>query len=701
VTKKIENIKIKNFKYFYGEKTFEIDKKNLLVYGENGSGKSSLYWALYTFMESAFKRDDDIKKYFRVEHPENLINKFAIKNSIQDSHISIVFIDNHNAENKHIISNSSVTTNKNDEIKEASIASDFLNYRYLSRMYDFRNSEEIDLFPVFEKDLLRLIKFGTSEAEKKWNEIKDGLSLRNGNRIPMHDPTFKDFENKIRNFNTDFTTYLKKIEESTNKIINEDFKEKIKLNLSYEEASFHNFIRNTKGRDYAMRNPCIYVKIHYFDDVLTSIYSEIKRPHTFLNEAKLTVIFLALRLAMVKERLFESKIKLLVIDDLLISLNMAYRQEVLNIILKEFKDFQIFIFTHDRVFFDRTKKHLALKGATNDWKMLELYTGIEDKIECPIIIDSQTYLQKSEYYYSFKRKDLPASANYLRKHFEEKIVSLIPPSFLEQFEGQKPNLDSCWSEFKKTIDDYKIPFENKNNFEELKSLVMNPLSHYDLESPIFDREVKKTLELAKKLEEYKVETLDNISSILFKYEDVQVELRVISKVIVMRCPREESFLLSMDLEPSRFFIEGTWNDYTRSEKNDYTDSLYKCYERLRVWLFRNEAIHVDEFKVFTDCFFVDGKNLSDILRLPTFVLWLKYKNIDSETLYPCIQNLQPTNPRSHVDFESSYPLNEARRALFNEYYDFVNQCLCGRKRWKKLSHPRNSAQSVTNVAPIT
>ena len=51
---RITDIEIKNFKAFYG--TYQIDLrkagKNLLVYGENGSGKSSLYFALKLFLES-------------------------------------------------------------------------------------------------------------------------------------------------------------------------------------------------------------------------------------------------------------------------------------------------------------------------------------------------------------------------------------------------------------------------------------------------------------------------------------------------------------------------------------------------------------------------------------------------------------------------------------------------------------------------
>ena len=52
---RITKIEIKNFRAFYGEYLIDLYKagKNLLVYGENGSGKTSLYQALKFFLESS------------------------------------------------------------------------------------------------------------------------------------------------------------------------------------------------------------------------------------------------------------------------------------------------------------------------------------------------------------------------------------------------------------------------------------------------------------------------------------------------------------------------------------------------------------------------------------------------------------------------------------------------------------------------
>ena len=52
---RITKIEIRNFRAFPSIYQIDLHKagKNLLVYGENGSGKSSLYLALKCFLESS------------------------------------------------------------------------------------------------------------------------------------------------------------------------------------------------------------------------------------------------------------------------------------------------------------------------------------------------------------------------------------------------------------------------------------------------------------------------------------------------------------------------------------------------------------------------------------------------------------------------------------------------------------------------
>ena len=55
---RITEIKLNNYRAFYGEHTISLDKdgKNLMIYGENGSGKSSLFTALQNFFLSSVQK---------------------------------------------------------------------------------------------------------------------------------------------------------------------------------------------------------------------------------------------------------------------------------------------------------------------------------------------------------------------------------------------------------------------------------------------------------------------------------------------------------------------------------------------------------------------------------------------------------------------------------------------------------------------
>jgi len=55
---KIKSIEINNYKAFLGNHIINVSGKNVFIYGENGSGKSSLYYALKDFFQSSVENID-------------------------------------------------------------------------------------------------------------------------------------------------------------------------------------------------------------------------------------------------------------------------------------------------------------------------------------------------------------------------------------------------------------------------------------------------------------------------------------------------------------------------------------------------------------------------------------------------------------------------------------------------------------------
>lgn len=87
----INKIHILGFKAFPNDFELVLEGKHLLMYGENGSGKSSIYYALHCMFQAPLKSDIG-KKYFNADSEQHLKN---INNLAADSKIVIDFTNNH------------------------------------------------------------------------------------------------------------------------------------------------------------------------------------------------------------------------------------------------------------------------------------------------------------------------------------------------------------------------------------------------------------------------------------------------------------------------------------------------------------------------------------------------------------------------------------------------------------------------------
>jgi energy-coupling factor transporter ATP-binding protein EcfA2 len=487
----VKRLSLNNFKFFYGENQIDFEKKNTLIYGENGSGKSSIYWALYTFLQSVYKSDEEIKKYFDSGNEQNLINRFIAPGTT--SSIAIEFEDEHEASITKKISLATVNTKGDDFLKVVSQCSDFINYKLLSKVYDFSNREQIDLFPIFESEILTYVSLdsefiaGNRNANDWWQYIKKGLNPR----PKMHEKEYVDFQNTIYTFNNEIQTFLNKIVEGANEYLQKKFKQKLKIQFEYHNATYDAFLPNSRTRrNHIIIKPKIILSVEYLHDSLVT--KGINRPHSFLNEAKLTTIALAIRFAVLDDKYIRDSTKLLVLDDLLISLDMSNRDIVLELILHQFQSYQIVILTHDRSFFNLIKKRLDYESLLDRWIIKEMYQDENgDGVPIPFIPNNSDYLEKAEKY--LREFDYPACANYLRKETERLLKHLLPYNKTVKTtdeEGTKAlQLDTLIDNFKKIYVEYGGDYEDFKKLKEYKDILLNPLSHDNLDAPIYKLEL--------------------------------------------------------------------------------------------------------------------------------------------------------------------------------------------------------------------
>jgi energy-coupling factor transporter ATP-binding protein EcfA2 len=424
----IDEIKIQNFKFFPKlEQSIKVDGKHLLLYGENGSGKSSIYWALYTLLECSNKNDNkEIKKYFDYNDEERLINvhlKHGTTNWV-DPFVEVTLKD---GTAPYRISYTDTALNTNTEAQESNLSSDFINYRNLLSLYNFAHSEDVDLIGFFNYAVFPYVKFtdvkvGTKSVggvtedvfEKNANKLfklvndgpkKDKKTKQSKDRFPIQrEQEFADYYNIVEGFRSGLDDLLTYIKTEGNEFLKKDFG----FNFGFDlELDWERHLKPSK-RTLNPNNDLITVKrlpntvipkkdFSKYPFLLTEqgfvrpqfkIWLSItdyenekdvvRKPHSFLNEARLTALGLAIRLAVLKRSLSEdAKLKILALDDLLISLDMSNRQNVLDLLLGKFQQqYQLLIFTHDRSFYEVTKSKIKNLGFEKNWLFYEMYVDV-------------------------------------------------------------------------------------------------------------------------------------------------------------------------------------------------------------------------------------------------------------------------------------------------------------------------------------
>lgn len=588
---KVKTISLENFKFFNGKVDVNLERKNLLLYGENGSGKSSIYWSLYTFLQSVFKLDDnDISKYF-INGDESLRNKYC---GINDrSGITLVFEDDTEAKTERTISNNIINTKNDSKVKLTSLSSDFLNYKLLSEIYNFRNSQKINLFPLLTHEILEFITFreelirhdglpGTENAKDWWLYIKDGIIPR----PKMNSNEYSIFIHAVNLFNQELDFYLSSIMEKLNAFLI-DFKQNFSINYNYSSCTYDDFIEgSTTKRNHKTIAPEIILVVE--NSMLPLGNNIISKPHTFLNEAKLNIIALSLRLAMVSERLSknpENNIsKLLVLDDLLLSLDMSNREIVLDILLTKFPQFQILMLTHDKLFFEIANHKIHNLGLNDNWKKIEIYQSEVDGIPQPYIKEFETHLQKAEKFFHLKEYEI--SGNQLRKEAENFCKEFLPKRLTINDEYNILNLDSLIENVLK-ISSKSTRFYNLiMDLKKYKKFVLNASSHDSYDIHKFNNEILGCLNTMKEIRKFRIETLfkkgDSFSFSLKTVYNNTYDFEISIKSYI----DEDILKLVIDPDDNSYFITKGRISYKKSkdgileeEKNEFEfiDKLYSFY----------------------------------------------------------------------------------------------------------------------------
>ena len=510
---KINTITLSNFKFFGKEEPIKIDGKNLLLYGENGSGKSSLFWGIYTLLEASFKQSVETDKYFQPfgTNEESLVNIYATKQTCPitlKEHCNSCIKIKADDDTEYVLSLLDSTICGNTNAQESRKATDFINYQSLFKFQDFKNSEKPNLYEVFNYSVLPYITFPSfpikgktlTNAGSMWEEYKKGPGTTTnykGDRIQVYKNSL-EYTN-FQKFETHFNEHLRKLMEFINSHAS-DYVKKLGYNIKFElKYTSPSHIKKDKKFEWTPFGIDLIIT-NYNNQVV-----QIKKPQSFLNEAKMSAIAVAIRLAIIDHRIgtaVPEALKVLVLDDLMISLDMINRDKLMDLLLNDFAQrYQILFLTHDRMLFEFVNYKIKQHKQDVNWLKKELYVA-EDNItkqEYPVLLDSETDISRAMKYY--KDFDYPASANYLRKAVESLVNDTFPPKLLLQDNGlphdKLRNILDCSVAFFKRIPN----FDANNLLLLIRNLntLLNPLSHKTSEITIYKTELKEVFVIIDRL----------------------------------------------------------------------------------------------------------------------------------------------------------------------------------------------------------
>lgn len=482
MTKRIVSLAINNCRAYcnkYDALTLP-NGENVLIYGENGSGKSSLYKAMNNYFAKSTTPALTFVKNRYLPH--------------LDGEIKITFSEFNNpplqilpgTEEEYTFG--SVASDNNIQfIQTASLVKGFLDYTDLLKVYLHKEARP-NLFDLIVFSLLGnhipLASGGNFKFREKWDQLQRDLTT---NAYTRNDRCHKNAAFDLPDYEIHLRSTLDLVFNELNRLLSTYFTDfNIQLNYVLLPLDFN----------YEYYKVDWYTTADFRLDIIKDGVSISGDYSDFLNEARLSAIAICLYLASLLQNPTNIDLKILFLDDVFIGLDAGNRIPILNILRIEFSGYQKFISTYDRHWFELARRQFEIHN-DNSWSTLEIYVGTEtinhNIVPKPILVTGATNYEKAvQYLHDKVRPDYPAATNYFRKSVEELIQDLVPEYELVDAENTQ-------------IADYKLTLllsKTKNFLEKINAdatditaiigllhNLIHPLSHHEITSPIYKAEL--------------------------------------------------------------------------------------------------------------------------------------------------------------------------------------------------------------------
>jgi energy-coupling factor transporter ATP-binding protein EcfA2 len=456
---KITKIEVCDFRGFKGPAVYDFafgNARNLLIYGENGSGKSSLFSAIREF----FNHGGQTKGFeaFRNINPP----------LFDAGHVTVHFDDGAS----QAWTFGSPRPLKSVPASQTALQVGCLDYRSLLETNFSQKGNTVNLFEIAVNHLVSDLEVPVGGSSARIGDLWRTVLRR---KPPSHHKRYLlECQQALDRFNAAFAPEVPRLVDEATELLSRfpgcaDYS----LGLAFQPVEYPN------GWHREFKNCELILSVHRNGILLTD-------HHNFLNEARLSAIGLVIYLAglLITVPTTSTYPKLLILDDVLVGLDMANRGPVLRILAEYFADWQIILLTHDKVWYEMVQVEI---DTGNFGRAYEIWLAMDGATPVHRSRDGGADFFLSRAKSHLAANDDRAAAVYARAAFEAKIKAhcdkrSVPVPYSR--DPKRIDADTFWkAATKHAIEKAGTPAEKAalepgfQAIEVAKKIVLNPLSH--------------------------------------------------------------------------------------------------------------------------------------------------------------------------------------------------------------------------------
>ena len=348
----------------------------------------------------------------------------------------------------------------------------FLEYRSLLRTNFVESSLDERLFQLAVEILLARISVPLGGTPQTVGEYWKGVHTP----ATHYRRDLKPAEDAINQFNQAFKAILPDIERKATELLDHFTGHHLKLQLEFDDLVYN---KQENKQERRIENQSLRLRVEFNG-------MSIPRHETLLNEARLSALALALYLASVllsnpaPGGAVPDPLKLLVLDDVLIGLDLSNRLPLLEILEKHFGDFQIILSTYDHVWYELAHLQTLSSGR---WSYAELFSNWlgDPGYEVPVLKAGREYIHQAKVHRA--AHDYRAAAVYTRAAFETRLKNFCERRRLPvpyHTDSRRVSSEDLWRAVTGTHGGdgaCHVDATTKATIESLRKVVLNPLNH--------------------------------------------------------------------------------------------------------------------------------------------------------------------------------------------------------------------------------